>query len=268
MKLIKLLLILLIIIALTVSFVPLDIYYDKVAELFPESKELTKLGMNGYVGTVICDKNKKIIGIIWLLSRQRLMAPKYWKKALDIIAAKAGVEIERLHAEEKLKHLATYDQLTKIPNRYLLDIELKKHINEAQRFGHKVAVLFFDLDNFKKINDTLGHKYGDLLLYQVAQKINSHIREYDILARFGGDEFVLLLSKINNKNEILQVVEKIFQRSSQHYNLEGTEVSITFSVGISIYPDDGDNMDRILRNSDIALYRVKESGRNNYQFYS
>lgn len=171
-------------------------------------------------------------------------------------------------ARDKLKHLATYDQLTLLPNRYQMETELKLRINAAKRFNEKLAILFIDLDNFKIINDTMGHEYGDILLKIVANRLSSHLRDYDTVARFGGDEFVLLMPQIHDNVEVVAIAEKIISEFSNAFYLKERESFITTSIGISVFPDDGTTVGELLKNADAAMYRAKDAGRNRYCFFT
>lgn len=171
-------------------------------------------------------------------------------------------------ASDKLEHLATYDQLTHLPNRYLLETELNHRINAAKRFDEKFAILFIDLDNFKFINDTMGHAYGDILLQSVAKQLTAHLRDYDMVARFGGDEFVLLMPQIKDNTEVVAVVDKIIKEFSSVFYLDKEEAFITTSIGISMFPDDGKTVGELLQHADAAMYRAKEAGRGRYCFFT
>jgi len=171
-------------------------------------------------------------------------------------------------ASDKLEHLATYDQLTHLPNRYLLETELNHRINAAKRFDEKFAIMFIDLDNFKFINDTMGHAYGDILLQSVAKQLTAHLRDYDMVARFGGDEFVLLMPQIKDNTEVVAVVDKIIKEFSSVFYLDKEEAFITTSIGISMFPDDGKTVGELLQHADAAMYRAKDAGRGRYCFFT
>ena len=171
-------------------------------------------------------------------------------------------------ARDKLEHLASYDQLTHLPNRYLMETELNQRINAARRFGEQLAILFIDLDNFKIINDTMGHECGDLLLQEVAKRLLSRLRDYDTVARFGGDEFVLLMPQIQDNLEVASVADKIIREFSSAFNLKKQQAFVTASIGISLYPDDGTTGSELLQNADAAMYRAKDMGRDRYCFFT
>lgn len=173
----------------------------------------------------------------------------------------------RKQAEEIIRYQAWYDQLTGLPNRMLFNERLSVAVAQACCSQSYLAVMFLDLDRFKKINDTLGHAIGDLLLQGFAQRISKCLREGDTAARWGGDEFTILLSHINCKQDAAKIAERILQALKPAFHLEGHSLHISSSIGIAIYPDDGANAETLVKNADAALYRAKDKGRNNYQFY-
>ena len=174
----------------------------------------------------------------------------------------------RKRSEEMLKYQAFHDLLTGLPNRTLFNEHLATALANAERNGHPMAVMFLDLDRFKKINDTLGHAIGDKLLQDFSERLQQCIRAGDTVARWGGDEFTILLPTISNAEEAAQISKRIISAMKPAFELEEHELYITTSVGIALYPQDGKDGGTLLRNADAALYRTKEQGRNNYQFYS
>ncbi|TFW29461.1 bifunctional diguanylate cyclase/phosphodiesterase [Duganella callida] len=178
-----------------------------------------------------------------------------------------GEIIERRQAEARVHHMAYHDSLTGLPNRALLSDRLDRAMLAAQRTERKLAVMFIDLDRFKTINDSLGHMTGDQLLKEVASRLCRAVRASDTVARLGGDEFVVLVPGIRGNEEASQVAEKIIEALSDSFPLEGRNLHITPSIGISVYPDDGANVETLMRNADGAMYHAKASGRNNYQFF-
>ncbi len=175
---------------------------------------------------------------------------------------------ERKASEERIRFLAQHDALTGLPNRFTLAAHLEHALAKAERSDDKVCLMFIDLDNFKTINDTLGHHFGDLLLCEVARKISSSVRKSDIVARIGGDEFVVVIEGTRLSNDASQVAQKIIDQLSEAIPIEGHELHTTPSIGIGIYPDDGDNCETLMKNADVAMYHAKSAGRNNYQFYA
>jgi diguanylate cyclase (GGDEF)-like protein/PAS domain S-box-containing protein len=170
--------------------------------------------------------------------------------------------------EQKLEYLAHHDSLTGLPNRLLLDSRIKQSLSRATRNNATLAILFLDLDHFKNVNDTLGHPIGDLLLQEVSDRLLECTREEDLIARLGGDEFAIILEGIHDSRDAGKVASKIIETLSEKYTLCEHEVFISCSIGISMFPDDGNNPTELFRNADSALYRAKNEGRNNYRYYT
>jgi diguanylate cyclase (GGDEF)-like protein/PAS domain S-box-containing protein len=184
-------------------------------------------------------------------------------------ASKVARDItQRKEAQERIQHLAHYDALTELPNRALLADRIKIAIAHADRYSHRLALLFVDLDRFKLVNDSLGHEIGDKLLKVVAERMQSSVREADTISRVGGDEFIILLSQIDSLEDAAGVARKIIAALSQPHRIEGHELMVSASVGISIYPDSAKDASSLMRNADSSMYCAKEAGRNRYQFYS
>jgi len=176
---------------------------------------------------------------------------------------------ERKIAEETINFQAYHDLLTKLPNRALLRDRLSLAINNAKRENEQLAVMFLDLDRFKNINDSLGHMIGDELLQQVSMRLKECIRAADTLARFGGDEFTLMLPRLHHgSDDAVKLAEKITSTLKQPFNIDGHELYVSASIGIAIYPQDGAHMDTLIKHADVAMYHVKGQGKNGYQFYS
>jgi len=173
---------------------------------------------------------------------------------------------ERRRAEEMLRHVATHDGLTDLPNRSLLMDRLDKAISRAKRNANKCAVMFLDLDGFKPINDSLGHDKGDLVLCEAAKRLLGCVRESDTAARFGGDEFVLVLSDLETRDDAVPVARKILQALSEAVDLNGHQAQVGASIGIAFYPDHGVSAEQVLKEADNAMYDVKETGKNNFAF--
>jgi diguanylate cyclase (GGDEF)-like protein/PAS domain S-box-containing protein len=175
---------------------------------------------------------------------------------------------ERLRYEDTIWHQAFHDILTDLPNRLLFRDRLNLAMAHAKRNEHMLAVLFLDLDRFKLINDTLGHGVGDLLLREVTYRLTQSVRDEDTVARMGGDEFAILLPKVLRIDNAAKVATKILESIKQPLNVDGHELYITTSIGIVIYPNDGEDAGILLKNADTAMYLAKEKGRNNYQLYA
>ena len=174
--------------------------------------------------------------------------------------------------EERIRHLAFYDALTELPNRTLFQDRLEHELQRCERGNQTAALLFLDLDQFKAINDSLGHAAGDQLLREVAERLSEHVRGDDTIARMGGDEFTIILSGQRSKEHVLaaasNVARKIAAQLSEPFFIEGQEVFTSTSIGIALYPDDGKDASTLLRNGDTAMYFAKQAGKKNYQFYS
>ena len=173
----------------------------------------------------------------------------------------------RIQAEERLQYLATRDALTGLPNRLLLQERLAQAIAQAKRNGRHVGVLYIDLDRFKNVNDTLGHRIGDELLKQVTHSLSAALRETDLLARLGGDEFMVIVEDFDDAAVLNRVAQKLQDAIAQPFQIEEHDIYVTSSIGISIYPDDSDDPEGLLKHADVAMYRSKELGRNTYQFF-
>ncbi|UWG98163.1 EAL domain-containing protein [Dehalobacter sp. DCM] len=170
-------------------------------------------------------------------------------------------------SEEELLYLAHYDQLTNLPNRTLLFEQVSSYIAKADQNQKKAVLFYLDLDNFKSVNDTLGHIHGDLLLMEVGKRLSSCVKKADTVARLGGDEFGILLRNIDNNIQILSILERISADFREPFVLNGYEFFITASIGIVIYPEHGENVDTLLKNADTAMYHAKNSGKNGFRFY-
>ncbi|WP_044895302.1 putative bifunctional diguanylate cyclase/phosphodiesterase [Bacillus alveayuensis] len=168
---------------------------------------------------------------------------------------------------EQLKRLAHYDILTGVPNRYLFTKRLKSLIQTSRKYHQQFALLFLDLDRFKNINDTLGHHIGDLLLQKAAQRLKGILRKQDTIARIGGDEFVIILPNLKHIREAIHIAERIIESLKASFWLNGQEVYISTSIGISFYPYDGEDIETLVRNADRAMYEAKKSGRNHFELY-
>ncbi|MBW4481289.1 MAG: diguanylate cyclase [Tildeniella torsiva UHER 1998/13D] len=169
--------------------------------------------------------------------------------------------------EAKIHHQAFYDQLTGLPNRASLDTYLPRALAQAARQSTQVAVAFLDLDRFKAINDTLGHSVGDQLLRQVAQRLAHCLRQEDLLVRWGGDEFVLVLSRLTAIESVVRTCDRILESLQPDFSVEDHRLPMTISLGIALFPQHGSDPSTLLRHADRALYKAKHNGRNTYRFY-
>jgi diguanylate cyclase (GGDEF)-like protein/PAS domain S-box-containing protein len=187
---------------------------------------------------------------------------------VDSIVETAYEITSLVKAKDSLKYQAEHDALTQLPNRILFIDRFQQSIKYAKRVNKKIAILFLDLDHFKEINDSLGHNAGDMLLQRVSKILQDNIRESDTVARLGGDEFVVMIDNIQSTDMITDFIQRVTKSMSVPQNIEDREFYTTFSIGVSIYPNDGDNPYTLLKNADTAMYRAKSDGRNRYQFYT
>jgi diguanylate cyclase (GGDEF)-like protein len=172
---------------------------------------------------------------------------------------------ERKQAQQQLENLANFDALTGLPNRVLLADRMQLEMSRAKRHNHLLAVCFLDLDDFKPINDRYGHATGDQLLVQVACRLKQAIREGDTVARLGGDEFVMLLTDLSQSGEIEPMLQRVLDDVAAPYVIDGIDMHVSASIGVTLYPDDGDDPDILLRYADQAMYHAKQAGRNRFQ---
>ncbi len=175
---------------------------------------------------------------------------------------------ERRRIESNLKHIAHHDNLTNLPNRLLLNARLDHAIERAKRDKLQVAIMFIDLDRFKTINDTLGHDVGDKLLIEISKRLEHCIREDDTVARLGGDEFIMIIEQVHDIGDLDALLKKIMKATSEPVPINEHRLTISASIGVSIYPDDGTTAEHLMRNADAAMYYVKENGRHKYHFYT
>lgn len=212
------------------------------------------------------------------LQNRRKSGEMYWERAhiapvldetgeaVHFLAVKEDITNQKKQ-EERILYQAHYDALTELPNRFLALDRLTQLIKDAGREGSQLAVLFLDLDDFKKINDTMGHDVGDKLLLQAASRLRSAVPDFDTVARLGGDEFIVLLNRINNAADAQPVAQALLEKFQAPFCHDGREFVLTASLGISIYPGDGDSAAKLLRNADTAMYHSKEHGRNTFHYY-
>jgi diguanylate cyclase (GGDEF)-like protein len=170
--------------------------------------------------------------------------------------------------KDKLHHQAHHDVLTELPNRMLFNDRLEHAIQQAERADNKIALLFIDLDHFKGINDTMGHNVGDELLVEVARRLQGKIRKSDTLARLGGDEFTILLENVGSNENVIDVTQELLKAMEDPIQLKQHSFYVTMSIGVTLYPDDGETAEVLLKNADVAMYQAKDIGRNTYQFYT
>jgi diguanylate cyclase (GGDEF)-like protein/PAS domain S-box-containing protein len=209
-----------------------------------------------------------LLGALLLYGRSHNEAGERERRLLDMARRLALVAIEHRQLTDQLAYQAHHDALTGLPNRLMFDQELERRLQEARRHNWLLAVLFIDLDRFKQINDTLGHPTGDVVLEQVARRLEGCLRKSDTLARLGGDEFSLILPELSDSPGALRVAQKLLDGLQEPFRVGPHEMFLTASVGISLYPRDGTDAATLERNADTAMYRAKNRGRNNVEFFT
>jgi diguanylate cyclase (GGDEF)-like protein/PAS domain S-box-containing protein len=186
-------------------------------------------------------------------------------KLMEFVSQQVATAIDRKRAEDRLKTLSLYDHLTGLPNRTLFYDRIKQEIAYAKREHKKFALMFFDLDNFKEVNDTFGHDIGDRLLQEIAKRFKNLLRETDTICRLGGDEFIILLAKLSRpENNITDIIQKIVGTLDKPFTIEGQQILISVSIGISLYPENGQTGEELIKNADKAMYRAKKDSTNHY----
>lgn len=232
---------------------------------------------DGYLKRYLETGESRILGAVREVAGVRKNGTSF---PLELTASEVRVESRRLFiasarditarkdAEQHIMYLANHDALTGLPNRNLLQDRIRQAVTQARRSNEQGAVLFIDLDQFKTINDSLGHDVGDLLLKAVAARLVSSLRSEDTVARQGGDEFIVVLPKVVNAQDAGIVAQNLLDAMMPPYQIQGNELHASASIGIAILPDDGEDSDKLLKNSDTAMYHAKGTGRNNYQFFT
>ncbi len=241
---------------------------NKLREAYPNDRGLAELQAVSFAGVPCFDSKFKIIGFLSVLDDKPMHDKKRTFSILKIFAARAGAELERKKTEIAMRNMAYHDSLTGLPNRILFNDRLEMTLAKGKRNKQKCAVLFIDFDGFKNINDTLGHDVGDLLLGAVSARLKSCLREEDTVARIGGDEFVLILPRISNREDAGVLANKLLETIRPAFMIDDNEIKMTLSIGISLSPEDGDSAKILLKKADDALYKAKNKGRDCYQFYN
>lgn len=216
----------------------------------------------------IVSANGGVLGTLNLLGPVPRAATESDRKLLESVCRLAAVAIDHRELTEKLTHQAQHDALTGLPNRLLFHDRLNQALAQARRNGQMAAVVYMDLDRFKHINDTLGHSSGDELLRQAAARLDNCVRRSDTLARLGGDEFTVVLAELDEPHDAMRAAKNIVEAMRLPFNVEGRELFVTMSLGVSLFPQDGDDSETLMVNADVAMYRAKELGRDNFQWFA
>lgn len=227
-----------------------------------------KHDLQAYWLAPIFSSDGALLGLFISYYRQPIRPTPEERQLVKMASRLAAMAVEHHQLTEQLAYQAQHDALTGLPNRPFLEDHLQQVIAHARRNGHLVGLIYVDLDHFKLVNDTLGHAAGDALLRQMAQRLQDCIREEDIVARIGGDEFLVVLNELKEPQQVVPVAERILETLKQAVVVSGQELFITTSLGISFYPFDGGHSEELLRKADQALYLSKQQGKNTYQFYT
>lgn len=210
----------------------------------------------------------EVLGAIELYARERRETDRDLMRIAGHLGGLLGQYAARRETERRLQFVVSHDPLTGLPNRTIFGQRLGQALAQAARYEHKLALLFVDLDRFKVVNDTMGHEAGDRLLREVADRLRDSLREGDTVGRHGGDEFVVLIEQYESAVQVAGVAQKIIDQAVQPYVIDGHEFIVSASIGIATYPNDGQDGATLFKHADIAMYRAKEAGKNQYQFYS
>ncbi|WP_419419186.1 EAL domain-containing protein [Legionella sp. D16C41] len=238
----------------------------KTNSLAKDLAPFVKKGLQSFFGFPIT-YNQEVIGAVIFFSKFLKVPNVNLTAIFSKIGDHIGVFIKRKRAQNELLYLARHDVLTGLGNRVSLENNLNQAILNAQTEQTILSLFYLDLDNFKRINDTLGHDYGDLLLKEVAARIRNNVRNLDFIARVGGDEFIIILPNINNKKDLTVIAQNLLTVLAKPFSLNNKKTYITVSIGIAIYPKNSNNAKKLIKNADTAMYYAKIHGRNRYQFY-
>jgi diguanylate cyclase (GGDEF)-like protein len=211
---------------------------------------------------------EEFYGVIELFAREARQPDPGMMGAVHTIGSQIGQFMARKAAEQNLQFFASHDPLTGLFNRNMFNDRLHQALAQAGRFERSLALLFIDLDGFKLVNDTVGHSAGDALLAELANRLRATLREGDVIGRIGGDEFMVLIEEFTEVGQVAEVAKKLLDTVVRPFTLQGRDHQVTASLGISIYPDDGKDADVLIKNADMAMYRVKQQGKNNFRFFS
>ncbi|MBA3813487.1 MAG: EAL domain-containing protein [Alphaproteobacteria bacterium] len=224
-----------------------------------------EIGLNTAICFPIIYENE-ILGVIEFFNRKSETLSQNLLSWFESLGNQFGLFLNRKHMEGQMLYLAEHDVLTGLANRKLIEESLRSELEKAKKYHKKLAVLFLDLDQFKLINDSMGHQVGDILLIEIAKILLTCVRPQDIIGRVGGDEFIIVFPHIYSNKDVVQIAQRIQKKLENKFLLKEKEFFTTASMGISLYPEDGDSVESLIKDADIAMYHAKEMGRNNFQF--
>ncbi|MEW6312775.1 MAG: sensor domain-containing diguanylate cyclase [Pseudomonadota bacterium] len=233
---------------------------------YPGDALLHSLGAEGFYGRFLFDVSGKPLGMLAVADGAPLADLEFIETIMQIFSARAASELQRKQADRQLHHYAYHDALTGLPNRMLFNDRLQQALAQAKRGNERIAVMFLDVDRLKMVNDAFGHACGDTLLQAVGDRLRRCVREGDTVARLGGDEFTAVLRNIGKTGNVAVIAEKIIAAFDQPVVVAGNNIYVTASIGISVYPEDGEDAGMLIRCADGAMYRSKSRGGNIYHF--
>ncbi len=239
-----------------------DILHD---ESFLRKDTAVQLGLNTGIAFPIIYENQ-MLGVIEFFSKSVIPSTPDLLQWFESVGNQFGIFLMRKHMEKQMLYLAEHDTLTGLSNRSLLEQYLNTALTTAAKNNQVLAILFLDLDHFKYVNDSMGHQSGDLLLKEISERFRECIRKQDTISRLGGDEFIIILPNLHQKEEITEIIVRLQQQLSTRITLKDQEFFMTASIGISLYPENGSTVETLIKSADIAMYAAKEKGRNNFQF--
>jgi diguanylate cyclase (GGDEF)-like protein/PAS domain S-box-containing protein len=244
------------------------IHKSAVQEMFPDDLMLKKLGIQSYVGYPLFSTDNKPLGVIALMDTKPMVNTAIAEAMLRAVSSSIEAELIRKSSADVIWHQANYDLLTDLPNRRMFQDRLMQEVKNANRTKIPSVLLLLDLDNFKEVNDSLGHDIGDLLLVEVADRLRSCVRDTDVVARLGGDEFTIILSNIPDMTIAERFSTSILNKLASPYKIKENIIYLTCSIGITVYPNDANSIDELIKCADQAMYASKKSGRNRYSFFT
>lgn len=259
---------------LDITYASKDIAVSRLANVMKQTRQITGIHKNGdeislHIGIskVIINDKPVYIAVMSDMTDQ-INAEESLRKLNEELESRVEARTsELLEANEKLKYLASHDMVTKLPNRALLNEHLNHILASADRLNHKVALLFMDIDGFKQVNDAYGHEVGDFLLKEIGSRISDTLRQSDLVSRIGGDEFIVVLDDVSNDCPLESIAHKLIDVISKPFNIKNHVCKIGVSIGISIYPQDGIDIETLISRADQAMYKIKSTGKNNLYFY-
>jgi len=246
----------------------IQVFKNNVTGQFPEDADLRALSITSYCGAPLTDSHGAAVGVLCTFHSQPITQPKLVSDIISIFGSRAAAELERLKNEKLIRELAFYDPLTGLANRRLFEDRLQRTIAKSRRYDMNFALITLDLDFFKTINDTLGHEAGDQVLIEAGRRIQSCCkRDLDTISRTGGDEFCIIVTDCDSAEMLEAIVQRLLQEFSKPFTVMETELRLTASIGICMFPDGGVEAKQLEIASDRAMYSAKKAGRNTYRFW-